>query len=128
MTSKPGKPTGKIELSHKFLNTLKKRSQLSESEIQETFKEFREASTSGQLTEEEFIKLWNEATPQTDDSDSVEVGKRVFAFFDRDHSGKVDFNEFILASCLMTPGAPRQKLSLIARLEDTENILGLSVE
>ncbi|CAF0945472.1 unnamed protein product [Rotaria sp. Silwood1] len=111
MATQSVKPTGKVELSEKQIDALKKRSRLSEAEIRETFEEFRANAPRGQLTKEEFIKLWNETSPKIDHSESVHMAERVFELCDRDHSGKVDFNEFLMTACLTTPGTPTQKIA-----------------
>ncbi|CAF3653575.1 unnamed protein product [Rotaria socialis] len=87
-------------------------------------------ASSGQLSLEEFTTLWSETSPSTraNDPESNHVTKRVFAFFDRDHSGKVDFSEFILASVLMAPGTPTQKLALLFVLCDFNSDGFLSME
>ncbi|CAM4781327.1 unnamed protein product [Rotaria magnacalcarata] len=136
MASKPEIPlksvktTSKVELSEKHLQALQKRSHLSEDEIRSTFEDFHSMASSGQLSLEEFTKLWSETSPPTraNDPESNHVTKRLFAFFDRDHSGKVDFNEFILASVLMAPGAPTQKLALLFVLCDFNSDGFLSIE
>lgn len=53
--------------------------------------EFRKATPTGQLNQEQFISLWSETAPHTEnpDADVPDLGKRVFAYFDRDHSGKI---------------------------------------
>ncbi|CAF1106268.1 unnamed protein product [Rotaria sp. Silwood1] len=118
MAAKPVHPTGKIELNEKYMNALKKRSHLSEAEIRETFEDFRSRAPKGQLNKEEFIKLWNETAPKTDHAESVDIAERVFAFCDRDHSGKIDFNEFLMTAVVMTPGTPSQKLAMLFILCD----------
>lgn len=50
--------------------------------------EFRQMATDGQLNEADFIKMWNSIETTEKSAEPEDIGKRVFAFFDRDHSGK----------------------------------------
>ncbi|CAF3922172.1 unnamed protein product, partial [Rotaria sp. Silwood1] len=118
MTTEPAHPARKFELTEKFLDALKRKSSLSEAEIREAFDDFHSKAPSGQLTKEEFIKLWNETTPTANIAESADLADRVFAYFDRDCSGKVDFMEFLLTSVVMTPGTLSQKLALMFILCD----------
>ena len=121
MATPAAKPAAKVELNPKFVEALKKRTELSEAEIQKSFEQFRTQGHGGKLTKEDFIKLWSEISPKVGHTDVAEIADRVFSFFDRDHSGKIDFSEFMLANCLLTPGKPTQKLALLFILCDFDH-------
>ncbi|CAF4176560.1 unnamed protein product [Rotaria magnacalcarata] len=118
-TAEPAKPAGKIELTEKHIQSLKKMSHLNDTEIRTLFDSFRQLGSSGQLTLEEFTKLWNGTAPEEDDSNDTLPAKRAFAVFDRDHSGKIDFSEFLTATVLLRHRSTKQKLTLLFALCDS---------
>ncbi|CAF3308036.1 unnamed protein product [Rotaria socialis] len=118
-TVEPTKPADKIELTEKHVQSLKKMSHLTDTEIRTLFGSFRQLGSSGQLTLEEFTKLWNGTAPEEDNSNDIFSAKRAFAVFDRDHSGKIDFNEFLTATVLLRRHSTKQKLTLMFALCDS---------
>lgn len=61
--------------------------------------------------------MYNQAFP---DGDATEYAKRIFVTFDKDNSGKIDFNEFLLAMDLMEKGDLDEKLRYAFELYDMD--------
>ncbi|CAF2589455.1 unnamed protein product [Rotaria sp. Silwood2] len=89
------------ELTSRDVAILKKRSRLSEEEIRELHRAFWNDFPAGRLDKAGFVKYYEEIK---DDKDKTSVlCDHVFAIFDKNHDGTIDFNEFLLAVAVGTP-------------------------
>ncbi|CAF1431271.1 unnamed protein product [Adineta steineri] len=98
---------------------LKANSNLSEKEIQELYDEFKEldASGTGRMNKEQFIKFYTQIAGS--DNELVLVADNVFAVFDTNHDGTIDFSEFVLAEAIGNKKDPDSALELSFALLDT---------
>ncbi|CAF0933936.1 unnamed protein product [Rotaria sordida] len=111
------KQTIKPKLSSKQIEYLKKRTRMNEDEIEKWFQEFHKDCPDGLLTQKHFIEMYNQAFPN---GNATQYAKRVFVTFDKDNSGKIDFNEFLLAMDLFEKGDLDEKLNYAFELYDID--------
>ncbi|CAF1219324.1 unnamed protein product [Rotaria sp. Silwood1] len=105
----------KPKLSPTQIEYLKTRTRMNKHEIQIWFDKFHEDCPDGLLTQKQFIDMYNQAFPN---GDATQYAKRVFVTFDKDNSGKIDFNEFLLAMDLFENGDLDEKLHYAFDLYD----------
>ncbi|CAI5757278.1 unnamed protein product [Candida verbasci] len=84
-------------------------------ELQQWYKGFLRDCPTGQLSEEEFAKVYKQFFPFGDPTDYCHY---LFRVFDLDGSKFVDFREFILALSITTRGTERQKMEWSFKLYD----------
>lgn len=72
----------------------------------------------GELDKKQFTQVFKEFYPQ---GKAEAFCAQIFNVFDSDHSGKIDFVEFLVAISTSTHGDPRQKLRLGFNLYDSNH-------
>ncbi|CAF4084374.1 unnamed protein product [Adineta steineri] len=117
MGASESKKAIKPGLSQKQIEYLKMRTRMTEEEIQKWFHGFYKDCPDGLLTQKQFIHMYKQAFPE---GDVTQYAKRVFVTFDKDNSGKIDFNEFLLAMDLMEKGNLEEKLRYAFELYDVD--------
>lgn len=78
---------------------------------------FQRDCPSGQLSKKKFIEVYSSFFP-TGDAD--QFCTHVFRTFDKDNSGKIDFNEFLLAINITSGGQPKEKLEWAFQMYDID--------
>ncbi|KAG7663990.1 ncs1 [[Candida] subhashii] len=84
-------------------------------ELQQWYKGFMRDCPSGQLSEEEFVKVYKQFFPFGDPTDYCYY---LFRVFDLDNSKYIDFKEFIIALSITSRGTEEQKINWSFRLYD----------
>lgn len=105
------------KLSKDEIKQLRDRTLFDKRELQQWYKGFLRDCPSGQLSEEEFAKVFKQFFPFGDPSDYCHY---LFRVFDSDNSKYVDFKEFIVALSLTARGDILQKLDFTFRLYDLD--------
>ena len=72
---------------------------------------------SGQLCRKKFIEVYSGFFP---DGNADEFCTHVFRTFDKDNSGIIDFNEFLLAINITSSGKPEEKLNWAFQMYDID--------
>lgn len=103
------------KLSEDDLKSLKLATYFDKRELQQWYKGFLRDCPSGQLSEEEFAKIFKQFFPFGDPTDYCNY---LFRIFDMDNSKYVDFKEFIIALSITSRGTDSQKLDWSYRLYD----------
>lgn len=103
------------KLSKDELKLLRDRTLFDKRELQQWYKGFLRDCPSGQLSEEEFAKVFKQFFPFGDPGDYCHY---LFRLFDTDNSKYVDFKEFIIALSLTARGDVNQKLEFSFKLYD----------
>ncbi|CAF0913991.1 unnamed protein product [Adineta ricciae] len=81
---------------------LKKSSKLSEKEIKDLHEAFWNEFPGGRMDKKGFVKYYQEIKDEADTNGIL--CDHVFAVFDQNHDGTIDFREFLLAVAAGTPG------------------------
>ncbi|CAF0793517.1 unnamed protein product [Didymodactylos carnosus] len=115
MGNKPAVQKTRATLTGQQIENLKQRTRMSEEEIIKWFDGFQKDCPDGLLTQKHFVQMYNRAFPE---GDATKFAKRIFVTFDRDNSGKIDFDEFLLAMDLMEKGNLDEKLKYAFQLYD----------
>lgn len=102
-------------LSKNDLTSLKQSTYFDRREIQQWHKGFLRDCPNGQLTREEFIKIYKQFFPF---GSPDEFATHVFSVFDRDNNGSIDFKEFITALSTTSRGSLEEKLVWAFQLYD----------
>ncbi|ODV93898.1 hypothetical protein PACTADRAFT_51646 [Pachysolen tannophilus NRRL Y-2460] len=106
------------KLSKDDISTLKKSTYFDRRELQQWYKGFLRDCPSGQLTKEEFIKIYKQFFPF---GDPTEFSNYVFKVFDVDNNNLIDFKEFITALSITSRGTLEEKLIWAFQLYDLDN-------
>uniref|UniRef100_A0A0N5AYC6 Neuronal calcium sensor 2 n=1 Tax=Syphacia muris TaxID=451379 RepID=A0A0N5AYC6_9BILA len=100
------------------LEFLKQKTNFTTEQILEWYKGFIKDCPKGQLSKEQFIKVYKDFFPSGSAEDFCE---HVFRTFDVDGSGYIDFKEFLLTINVTSSGTPQQKLEWTFKMYDINN-------
>lgn len=103
------------KLSKDDLQSLRQATYFDKRELQQWYKGFLRDCPLGQLSEEEFSKVFKQFFPFGDPSDYCHY---LFRVFDVDNSKYIDFKEFIIALSITSRGSLEQKLNWSFKLYD----------
>lgn len=106
------------KLSKDDIKSLKLATYFDKRELQQWYKGFLRDCPSGQLSEEEFVKVFKQFFPFGEPSDYCHY---LFHAFDVDNSKYIDFKEFIIALSITSRGTDDQKLNWSFKLYDYKN-------
>lgn len=112
-----GNKNSKQKLSKEDLNFLKSNTCFTEKQIKKWYKGFIKDCPSGQLCRKKFIEVYSGFFP---DGNADEFCTHVFRTFDKDNSGIIDFNEFLLAINITSSGKPEEKLNWAFQMYDID--------
>ena len=123
----------RYELTESEIEFIRGNTDLSREEIERWFGEFRARCVDGRLDPDQFLAFYarlfrgggggklNTATQQEKHSpEMVEYGRSVFGAFDTDHSGSVDFAEFVIGFWVRARGSLRDKLAWLFGVYDAD--------
>ncbi|CCG20787.1 Frq1 protein [Candida orthopsilosis Co 90-125] len=96
------------KLSKEDIKKLQEHTYFDKRELQSWYKGFLRDCPSGQLTEEDFAKIYQQFFPF---GDPKEYCHYLFLQFDQDNSNFIDFREFILAFSITSRGSTEQKIA-----------------
>ncbi|UJR33789.1 hypothetical protein I4U23_021215 [Adineta vaga] len=82
-------------------------------------KQFLLACPSGKMNRRKFYKFYRTLRVESDEK-VKEIANFVFAAFDRDSNGKIDFTEFLCGYAITSLGTTRQKLDYVFALYDKD--------
>lgn len=105
------------KLSKDEIKQLRDRTLFDKRELQQWYKGFLRDCPSGQLSEEEFAKVFKQFFPFGEPHDYCNY---LFRIFDTDNSKYIDFKEFIIALSLTARGDLNQKVDFTFRLYDLD--------
>ena len=103
------------KLSKEDLRSLRLATYFDKRELQQWYKGFLRDCPLGQLSEEEFAKVFKQFFPF---GDPVEYCHYLFRVFDVDNSKYIDFKEFIIALSITSRGTMDQKMNWSFKLYD----------
>lgn len=103
------------KLSKDDLTSLRQSTYFDRREIQQWHKGFLRDCPSGQLTREDFVKIYKQFFPF---GAPEEFANHVFSVFDKDNNGFVDFKEFITVLSTTSRGTLEEKLVWTFQLYD----------
>lgn len=103
------------KLSKDELKQLRENTLFDKRELQQWYKGYLRDCPSGQLLEDEFVKVFKQFFPFGDPTDYCFY---LFRIFDVDNSKYIDFKEFIMALSLTARGDTDQKVDFSFRLYD----------
>lgn len=103
------------KLSKDDLQSLRQATYFDKRELQQWYKGFLRDCPLGQLSEEEFSKVFKQFFPFGDPTDYCHY---LFRVFDVDNSKYIDFKEFIIALSITSRGSLEQKLNWSFKLYD----------
>ncbi|KAK6197549.1 uncharacterized protein RJT21DRAFT_100196 [Scheffersomyces amazonensis] len=113
------------KLSKDDLKSLRQATYFDKRELQQWYKGFIRDCPSGQLSEEEFSKVFRQFFPFGDPTDYCRF---LFQVFDIDNSKYIDFKEFIIALSITTRGSEDQKLNWSFKLYDHRRVGKISYQ
>ncbi|CAF1059061.1 unnamed protein product [Adineta steineri] len=99
-------------LTDEEITEIQKISKLSAEEINERHKQFLGLHPSGKMTKEEFIHMFNLLNFNFDVNDQVACEK-TFATFDKNRSGTIEFDEFLVAMLFLRPNTVESNVDLL---------------
>ncbi|CAF1519721.1 unnamed protein product, partial [Rotaria sordida] len=103
-------------LTPQVLALLKASSHLNEEEIIDLYIAFWNDFPSGRMNKEGFIKYYEEIKDEKDRANIL--CDHVFAVFDKDHDGTIDFHEFLLAIASGSPADLDSHLNYVFEMCD----------
>ncbi|CAF2555241.1 unnamed protein product [Rotaria sp. Silwood2] len=103
-----GNQEGKYSLTSKDVQVLVQLSGKTENEIRQWYNEFhKESDGTDRMNKRQFQIYY---TKLKKNPKLEQITDHIFRSFDKDHSGTVDFNEFLIAYIATSTGTSRQKL------------------
>ena len=115
-----GKKKDKTELLAEEIAFLLKNTTFNEQQILNWHQQFLKDCPKGELDKKKFLAVYQEFFPR---GKSEKFSNEVFKLFDTDHSGKIDFTEFLVAISTSDGGDVKAKLHLAFDLYDTSKTL-----
>ena len=103
------------KLSKDDLRQLRQATYFDKREVQQWYKGFLRDCPLGQLSEEEFVKVYKQFFPFGDPTDYCHY---LFRVFDLDNSKYIDFKEFIIALSITSRGTEEQKINWSFKMYD----------
>lgn len=109
------------ELSDADYKYLEESTRMSRTELKKIYHNYMRESVNGELDLDGFVEFYRSLT--LDDSPAFldENPQFIFDTFDKDHSGRVSFREFMSAYVLTSPGNLEKKLEYTFELYDMDN-------
>lgn len=106
------------KLTDEEIATLKESTDFTDDDLQRWYKRFHKFGQDDGLTCKAFMKIYGRYFPF---GDASKFSKRVFASFDKDGGGTIDFNEFITTLSITMHGQLEEKLTWAFKLYDIDS-------